>query len=299
MRKQDIILTQSRAVIGDAALKLFRIGQTEPPAKTGGKKLLHMHVYYECHLLMTGEANFAIGDRTVHLCERQMLIIPPRQDHQPFDSDSGQRGAAARVFGLTLESTEGEVRCYPYFLAALQLAACTPITLPERLYCRLLAYLDGFDERGAGLRMQCRQLTDIYPLLYDLFDTINGFEMPQYTEHEKRDADPMVTLDWMINEPSYSLEDIAHMLGYSYRHTARKIKEIYGDSLTNIRRDQMLSSAKTLLLGEPDMTLENVARQSGFSGTLAMLRAFRAVEHITPTEYRNQHLYENNGESMT
>ena len=132
MQKQDIILTQSRAVIGDAAVKLFRIGQTEPPAKTGGKKLLHMHVYYECHVLMTGEADFAIGDRTVHLCERQMLIIPPRQDHQPFDSDSGQRGAAARVFGLTLESTGGEVRCYPYFLAALQVAACTPITLPDR-----------------------------------------------------------------------------------------------------------------------------------------------------------------------
>ena len=299
MQKQDIILTQSQAVIGDAALKLFRIGQSEPPARMDGEKLIHMHVYYECHVLITGEANFAIGDNTVHMCERQMLIIPPWQEHQPFDSDSGQRDTAARVFGLTLESTAGEIHCYPYFLAALKLAACTPISLPERLYIRLLAYLDGFDERGAGLRMQCRQLTDMYPLLYDLFDAINGFEMPQYLEREQKDADPMVTLDWMVNEPSYSLEDISRILGYSYRHTARKITEIYGDSLTKVRRDQMLSSAKALLLGNPEMTLENVARQSGFNGTLAMIRAFRSVENITPTEYRNQHLYENNGESMT
>ena len=55
MRKQDIILTQSRAVIGDAALKLFRIGQTEPPSRKDGEKLIHMHVYYECHVLMMGD----------------------------------------------------------------------------------------------------------------------------------------------------------------------------------------------------------------------------------------------------
>ena len=299
MQKKDIILTQSQAVIGDAALKLFRISYTEPTPQAEGNKLIHMHVYYEFHVLIKGDAYFTIGDRTIHLQEHQMLIIPPRQEHHPFDSAAQQSGTEARAFGLTLELTEGEICCYPYFLAALQLAACTPILLSECLYHRLLAYLDGFDERGCGMRMQCRQLTEIYPLLYELFDTIHGFEMPQYLEQEKRDIDPMVALDCMINEPSYSLADISRVLGYSYRHTARKIQNIYGDSLTNIRRDKMLSTAKELLVQESETTLENVARQSGFSSTLALIRAFRSAENITPTEYRNQHIFENNGADMT
>ncbi len=296
MQKQDIILTQSRAVIGDAAVKLFRISQSEPQPKTDGGKLIHMHVYYECHILMDGEADFTICDRSIHMKSRQMLIIPPKKEHQPFDMRSLQRGAKARVFGLMLESTDGEICCYPYFHAALQLAACTPISLHDVLYRHLIEYLDGFDNWGGGLRAQCRQITDVYPLLYSLFDLINGFELPQGTEQEKQNTDPAVTLDWMVNEPSYSLEDMARILGYSYRHTARKIKEIYGDSLTNIRREKMLSSAKMLLIQEPEMTLETVARQSGFAGILPMIRAFHSVENMTPTEYRNKILFENNGE---
>ena len=296
MGKENIILTQAPAVIGDAALKLFCISQNETTKKTDGGKLIHMHLYYECHLLLRGEYIFSVGDRAVRLQEKQLLIIPPKQEHQPFVP---KVGVAECVFGLTVEPTNGEVRCYPYFYAALQQVACMPISLTDDLYCRLIAFLDSFDERDSGLRVLCRQLTDVYPLLYGLLDTINGFELPQNAKGENRNTDPTVTLDWLINCPSYSLEDIALVLGYSYRHTVRRIKEIYGDSLGNIRRENMISSAKSLLVRAPEMTLDSIAAQTGFTSTHAMIRAFRSVLGMTPTEYRNQMLFEKTGEEQS
>ena len=293
MEKENIILTQTPAVIGDAALKLFRISQSETTKKADGGKLIHMHMYYECHLLLHGEYVYSVGDHAVRMKEKQLLIIPPKQEHQPFEKKAG---AAERVFGLTVEPTDGEIRCYPYFCAALRQAVCTPISLTDDLYQQLLSFLDGFDALGSGLRAQCRQLTDIYPLLYALLDAINGFELPQNTGGDHRNTDPAVTLDWMVNDPSCSLEDIAHVLGYSYRHTARKIKEIYGDSLVNLRRNIMLSSAKSLLIHAPEMTLDSIAGQSGFTSTHAMIRTFHTVLGMTPTEYRNQMLFEKTGE---
>lgn len=293
MKEQNIILTQAPAIIGDAALKLFRISQIEPTKKTDGGKLIHMHMYYECHLLLHGEYVYSVGDHAVRMKEKQLMIIPPKLEHQPFEAKTG---AAERVFGLTVESTDGDIRCYPYFQAALLQAACMPIPLTDELYQRLNAFLDGFDEQGGGLCVLCRQLTDVYPLLYALLDAINGFELPQKAEGDNRNSDPAVTLDWLVNSPSYSLEDIAHVLGYSYRHTARKIKEIYGDSLGNIRRENMVSSAKSLLVHAPEMTLDNIAGQSGFTNTHAMIRAFHSVLGMTPTEYRNQMRLEKTGE---
>ena len=296
MEKENIILTQTPAVIGDAALKLFRISRSETTKKTDSGKLIHMHMYYECHLLLHGEYVYSVGDHAVRMKEKQLLIIPPKQEHQPFEKKAG---AFERVFGLTVEPTDGEIRCYPYFCAALRQAVCKPISLVDGLYQQLTTFLDGFDEQNSGLRTQCRQLTDVYPLLYALFDAINGFELPQNAEDGNRNSDPAVTLDWMVNDPSCSLEDIAHVLGYSYRHTARKIKEIYGDSLVNLRRNIMLSSAKSLLIHAPEMTLDSIAGQSGFTSTHAMIRTFHTVLGMTPTEYRNQMLFEKIGEEET
>ena len=295
MQNQDIILTQSRALIGDALLKLFQVGRTGPKCVADAKKLFHMHMYYECHILTKGEASFTIGNRSVRLRERQMLIIPPKQDHYPFDNLSMQKGAETRVFGLTLESTDGEICCYPYFLTALQRASCMPISLSDSLYGKLIAFLDGFNGRDGGLRAQCRRATEVYPLFYELLDAINGFGLSEYAEREARETDSTVMLDLMVNDPSFSLGDIAHVLAYSYRHTARKIKEIYGDTLSNVRREIMLLSAKALLVQRPEMRLASIARKSGFASTLAMIRAFRSTENMTPTEYRNKKLSEKNG----
>ena len=296
MEKQDIILSQAQAQIGDARLRLFRISLNTLLRKKGGGKMIHNHMYYECHLILKGVTGFVVGDRTIHVMEHQLLIIPPKLYHQPFASASVGADARESVFGLTLEPTEGDFCCYPYFFAALQQVACTPISLSDELYDRFLLFLDGFEEENGGVRAQCRQATSVYPLLYSLFDALNCFELSPYSEQKPQNSGVDIMLDCLIDERRCSLSDIACILGYSDRHTARMIKEVYGDTLFNIRRTKMLSSAKELLIQNPQMTLQSVALHSGFPNMQTMTRAFRSVEKMTPAEYRNRMLCNENGE---
>lgn len=80
------------------------------------------------------------------------ILFSQKQDHWSFDELARRKGAEPRVFGLTLDQVDGKIRCYSYFLAALQRAAYMPISLSDELYERLVAFLDGFDARRAKPR---------------------------------------------------------------------------------------------------------------------------------------------------
>ena len=55
---------------------------------------------------------------------------------------------------------------------------------------------------------------------------------------ERNRDDVLALLDVMVGKSEFSLSDIARHINYSPRHTARLIKQIYGDSLSSIRREQ-------------------------------------------------------------
>lgn len=287
MGKSRIVVSQTRAHIGDAMLTLFRVDGNEPQegGDGDGSRLLHTHVYHECHLLIRGETTFFIDGSEIPMSAGQMLIIPPLKGHLPFrEGDADRGGAEEIVFCLTLENTLGESGFFAYFQTTLMYAACVPIGLSDELTQRFIRFQGGFD--GQDLRARCMQMTEVYPLIYALFDAINGYALPGKVKTEVGGRATAVTLDYMVNDPSCTLSDIARTLGYSYRHTARLIRETYHDSLHSIRRSYMLSSAKTLLRENPTMTLEQVAIQSGFSCVNTLIRTFRDAEQMTPTEYR-------------
>ena len=123
-----------------------------------------------------------------------------------------------------------------------------------------------------------------------MFDTVNGFCLPQAGYLQTPVGDPTVTMDVMVTTPQYSLEDIASILGYSYRHTARLIRKTYGRSLADIRQQFILNSAKTQLLAHPTKAVDAIAEQCGCSDTHMLIRIFRKYENMTPTEFRRAHL---------
>ena len=298
MEKHEIVISQTGILFGDAKLTLFRIMQEHIAEKTAGRNtpLFHSHVYYECHLLINGKTVFQIEEKNIELSEKQLLIIPPMQEHLPFHANvTLSDSTTEQVLGLTLEPADGENGFFSYFQAALMQASCVPITLPDAVFDGLLQLTK--ETNSTGLRQRFSRISEAHQLIFSLFDTINGCELPTYKENAEAVEDTMVRLDWMVNSSGYSLRDISAAIGYSYRHTARLICEVYGDSLTNVRRNSMLSSAKVLLTSYPEMTVEEVAQQTGFSGAHMLIRAFRAVMDITPTEYRRQHLHASDPEN--
>jgi len=184
-----------------------------------------------------------------------------------------------------LEMVDGETGYYSYFHESLQSIAGVPLDLSPLLMEKFLIFNDYY--KRPTFRDRCLQKTAAYELVTGLFDHINGFQtvIQQHTALNKEDNKTLL-LEVLINDPNLPLYMIAQKLGYSVRHTARLIHQIYGRNLSEIRQLKMVSSAKKLLVQSPRISLENVAKQSGFSDRETMQRIFLRWEKVTPTEYR-------------
>ena len=284
MNQTNITVSRIRTQIGDAAMTLFRI---ENSAEDDNAQILHAHLYYECHILLTGQTTFHIRESDIPMQSRQMLIIPPNINHLPF---SAEQNTDELVMGLTLEKCSGHSGAFSYFQTTLDAVSGKPLALDSSLYVRLLQFWYGFDGVQTDLRTFFRRQNDAQELLFALFDAVNGFRLPQAGYLQTPVGDPTVTMDIMVNSPQYSLKDIASILGYSYRHTARLIRKTYGCSLADIRQQFILSSAKIQLLAHPTKSVDAIAEQCGCSDTHMLIRIFRKCENMTPTEFRRAHL---------
>ena len=133
---------------------------------------------------------------------------------------------------------------------------------------------------------RCRRKVIAYETILALLEELGAFrqsndrgiDSPQENEQN-------VALDILINS-YYSLSEIAELLGYSSRHTARLIHQHYGMRLGEIRQHRMLKAAKDIIRQEPDLPMSRIALQVGFPSADSMKRTFLKYEKITPIAYR-------------
>ena len=74
-------------------------------------------------------------------------------------------------------------------------------------------------------------------------------------------------------------------MGMSASHLSKLYKEKYGVSISHEITRVRVKNAK-LLLQNTDMNIHEVATQSGFSDSGALIRIFKKWEGITPGRYR-------------
>jgi AraC family transcriptional regulator len=89
---------------------------------------------------------------------------------------------------------------------------------------------------------------------------------------------------------SMALRDLAGIAGVSARHFERAFRqslELPPHAYVLRRR---LSAAKGLLLGQPALTMEQIAQRVGFSSASHLASAFRRQEGCSPTQFRRSYL---------
>ena len=89
---------------------------------------------------------------------------------------------------------------------------------------------------------------------------------------------------------------LAKMLGTNEKYVADAVREGAGTTVSNYITDIRLNCSLELLSdesgdGEP-MSLDDIARDSGFGSYSSFWRAFQKKYSMTPSEYRSLH-YEN------
>lgn len=83
-----------------------------------------------------------------------------------------------------------------------------------------------------------------------------------------------------------NLDDVAAMAGFSKFHFSRLFKQFTNISFYKYVNQQRISYAEQLLVN-PDISVTQVAIQSGFSSSSSFIRMFKQFKNCTPTDFRS------------
>ncbi len=280
INNEEISIKGIRTEFGDAALTLYRIIASEDVIHSD-QRLEHQHFQYELHFMSCGTGSFLIQGKEIVLREGELFVIPPGVIHSTFQKTDKDRNV---VFDLSLEKIRGEAGPYDYFRAALCEIACTPVPLPSALMQQIPDLYDSFGD--SDLRGMILRRAETYDIIAKLFDHINGFRTTDVSSPIPETEDTKVMMLENLVNNNLPVELIAQQMGYSVRHINRLIRKAYGKSLSEIRRDARLASAKRILRMDEGLSVDAVAYRSGFSGADSMRRAFRREVDATPSDYR-------------
>lgn len=103
-----------------------------------------------------------------------------------------------------------------------------------------------------------------------------------YVPSAVRDATAWLTAHY---DQPLSLDDLARAVGRSKYHLIRQFREAMGETPARYLTKLRIDAAKTLL-EDDDLSLEEIARRTGFSNATGLIRNFKAKEGMTPGRFR-------------
>lgn len=85
----------------------------------------------------------------------------------------------------------------------------------------------------------------------------------------------------------YGIDDIAAELGISSSHCNRVFKQVFGQSPRAVLSQLVLHEAK-LLLGNPKLSVQNIAVMLGYKDIAHFSRQFKRWSGMSPSRYRQE-----------
>jgi|GEM_PF-2387232 len=227
-----------RAEFGNARFIIYniRINSTERVSNN------HSHGYYEVHFALRGCYDYVVDGKTYPLKQGEFLVIPPRTNHESVDVTVENYGLI--VLEFKMEETDLEPKLFDYFDGVIRSCALSPRRISSVTVERLL----NFKRVGESdsVLAYCEMQAEASRIIFELFNGMGGFAVGAALG-QKTDAfsgaDINVVIDNLINY-GYSLKEISDKINYSERHTARLIKDMYGESLGSIRKKRSLARDK-------------------------------------------------------
>lgn len=214
----------------DAIIRIFTFHISAP--STQSVSASHEHKFYELHFASEGSYNYSLGDKSIPLKSAQMLIIPPDLSHM-----SVKDGGEYKFYTLSLHLSQKEENgtFYPYFKKILNGSSKQPIDIPKTLidHAEILCQQKLYSSVQGGCKLKSVAGT----FIYELFSVLDQFRSAPTLSYVCDETARAIFLKELVNNPFYKLSEISEAIGYSSRHTARLIRETYGKSLTQIRKE--------------------------------------------------------------
>lgn len=250
----------------------------------------HWHTALEILLPVENWYDAIIHDETYHLVPGDILIIPSGELHTLKAPEKGVRF----VFLLDISS-----------IAKLHGFASIESVMNGPLYINKNTYPHIYDDVYHILlqmrneyysKQEFAELT-IFSLLLNLFvklgtNHLNSAELfPSTRPYKQREYvnkfnSVMDYIDAHYME-EFTLDDVASATGFSKYHFSRLFKQYTGYSFCSYICRRRIKIAEELL-EQPDLSITEIAMQSGFASISTFNRVFRQQKNCSPSEYREK-----------
>lgn len=95
-------------------------------------------------------------------------------------------------------------------------------------------------------------------------------------------------LDSNFQQP-ISNQQLANLSGFSIQHLIRLFKMLYNTTPLKYLNDLRLRNAQALLVSQPELSVEQIAFQSGFTSASYFISQFHASNGMTPKQFQKLH----------
>lgn len=249
----------------------------------------HWHAAGEIVMPIENSYSVSVSGQTYELQERDIFFIPPGELHQLISRPTGVR--LIFMFDIALISTMQDFSAITPVLSQPILISPTRYgEIHESSVGLLNRIIEEYSNPAAPLRQSM-----IYSYLIQFFVQIGRLHIrtdllfPDVRTNKQMEYfDKMNTVVNYINNnytEDITLEKMASLAGFSKFHFSRLFKQFTEHSFYAYLNQRRVKAAETLLLN-PNISVTDVALQSGFSSISTFNRVFRAAKECTPSEYK-------------
>lgn len=250
---------------------------------------MHWHPAIEIIMVLENCYTVECSQETFHLEAGDILLVPAGELHHLIAPLSGSR--LIYLFDFEeLSRLNGFSYLMPY-LASPILINSTTCPQVYREEAGLLEKI--FKEYSHDTNLWELK---IYSYLLDFFVTYGRFKFVAESDSNSTQAYKQKELIERLNSvfdyidihymEDITLEKAADVAGFSKFHFSRLFKQCSGQNFYDYLCYKRIKATETLLL-TPELSITEIALQSGFASLSTFNRTFKRSKGCTPTEYRN------------
>ena len=235
----------------------------------------HAHLFWELHLCLRGEMQIRAGGELHTLTESTFVFLPPGCAHTILR----QSEAYAELvwgFGIRDDGKMDATLCRCYGKTAVLAAT-------EEMLRSVKVMLENAERAGFGYFHIIKN--ELYHIFALLAEAAGAKEQGDYRKPNHLDLAPLKAYLRENLQSDVDAEDVALFLGVSQSELACFLKREHSKTFGEIKR-QVKVEAITSLLGETELTMEEIAEATGFADRYSMGKFFKKNAGATPGAYR-------------
>lgn len=252
----------------------------------------HWHTAMEVIIPIENYYDVSVGSNDYHLFPQEILIIPPGEIHSLYAPETGLR----YVYLIDISFL-----CNIKGFISIEALLSQPIHITHegfgKMHKNILNQFFDIVTEYFDDKEYCEMT--IYSILLKIFTdfgynrTRNSELFPNSRIYKKKEYiqklnDVLDFIDINYTE-ELSLETMAHMVGFSKYHFSRLFTEYTGHTFCDYINLRKIKAAEYLLLND-ELSITEIAMQSGFSSIATFNRLFRKFKGCSPSEYRSLNL---------